>query len=325
MKAKVVRFHKAGGPEVLQLDDVDLPPPGAGEVQLRQTAIGINYLDTYHRSGHYPLPLPSGCGSEAAGIVEAVGPGVTGFAKGDRVAYQGGPVGSYASHRNITAGRVVKLPAGVSEETAAAIMLKGMTVEYLLNRCVAMQPGQFALMYAAAGGVGLLAGQWAKHLGVKLIGVAAGPEKCKLAAANGYHAVIDRNTEDIVTRVKEITGGAGVPAVYDSVGKATYETTLKCLAPRGFYVSFGATTGVPPPIEGGTLQKHGSLYFTRPTLVTYTASRAELEASAGATFDLAAKGVLKAHIYKRYPLAQAADAHRDLEAGRTSGSSLLVP
>jgi len=324
MKADVVRFHRTGGPEVLRRETVELTPPAAGEVQIRQTAIGVNYLDTYHRAGRYPLPLPSGCGSEAAGVVEAVGAGVAGFKVGDRVAYQG-PVGAYATCRNVTAARVVKLPDGITDETAAAILLKGMTVEYLLNRCVAMQRGQWALMYAAAGGVGLLAGQWARHMGVKLIGVAAGTDKCRLAAASGYHAVIDRTREDVAARVRELTSGRGVHAAFDSVGRATSETTLKSLAPRGYYVSFGATTGPALPVEADTLQKLGSLYFTRPSLYTYTATRAELELSAGATFALAVAGVLKPHIHKRYALAEAVQAHVDLEAGRTSGSSLLMP
>ncbi len=325
MQIKAVRFHKTGGPEVLQLDTVELAEPAAGQVRVRHLAIGINYLDTYQRSGAYPIGLPSGAGNEAAGVVEALGAGVGDFKVGDRVAYAGGEPGAYATHRNFPAARLVKIPAGVSDEAAAALMLKGMTVEYLLERCAPLKAGKHALMYAAAGGVGLVAGQWARALGVKLIGVAAGPEKCALAKSNGYVEVLDRKKDDIVARVKELTAGAGVPVVYDSIGKATFETTLKCLSPRGFFVSFGATSGVPPPVEAATLQKLGSLYFTRPTLQTYAASRADLELSSNRLFELAAKGAVKPHIGHRYTLAEAGKAHADLEAGRTSGSSLIIP
>lgn len=325
MQSKVIRFHKPGGPEVLQLDTVDVAAPGPGQALLRHTAIGLNYMDTYHRSGAYPLPLPSPCGSEAAGVVEAVGEGVSDVKVGDRVVYAGGVPGAYAERRLFPAARLVKIPDDISDEIAASVMLKGMTAEYLLNRCVTLKPGDMALMYAAAGGVGLLAGPWAKHMGVKLIGVTSGADKVKLAQDAGYFAVIDRSREDVLPRVKELTGGAGVPVVFDSVGKSTFETTLKCLAPRGFFVSFGATSGAPPPVDGGLLQKLGSLYFTRPSLVNYTASRADLEASAGAVFDLIKKGVLKVHIGNRYPLAETAQAHKDLEAGRTTGSTVIVP
>lgn len=325
VQAKVVRFEKPGGPEVLAPATVEIGAPGPGQALLRQTAIGVNYIDTYFRSGMYALPLPAGCGSEAAGIVEAVGPDVTEVKPGDRVAYAGGDPGSYASYRLMPAARLVKVPGGVSDEQAACLMMKGMTTEYLLTRCFPMQPGQYGLMYAAAGGVGLVAGQWARHIGAKLIGVAAGADKCALARENGYAEVIDRNSENVVERVKAITGGKGVPVAYDSVGKATFETTLKCLAPRGFFVSFGTTTGAPPPVEAATLQKLGSLYFSRPTLVTYTASRDELVASANAVFDLVAKGVLDPHVRQRYPLAEAARAHADLEGGRTTGGSVLLP
>ena len=325
MQARVVRFSAPGGPEVLKAETLHVATPGEGQVFIRQTAIGINYLDTYQRSGAYRMPLPSGAGNEAAGIVEAVGSGVTTLNIGDRVAYAGGEAGAYASHRNYPAARVVTLPPGVSEEAAAATLLKGMTVEYLLERCAPVKAGQFALMYAAAGGVGVVAGQWAKALGIKLIGVTAGAAKCALAMANGYFDVIDRSKEDVAARVKEITGGAGLPVVYDSIGKATFETTLKCLAPRGVFVSFGATSGPPPAIEAGTLQKLGSLYFTRPTLQTYAASRADLELSSGRLFTLLASGAVKPHIGQRYALADAAKAHVDLETGRTIGSSLLIP
>ena len=324
MQIRSVRFHKTGGPEVLQLDHVDLADPGPGQVRVRHTAIGINFLDTYQRSGAYPMAVPSGSGNEAAGVVEASGAGVNDLKSGDRVAYAGGEPGAYATHRNYPAARLVKLPTGVSDEAAAALMLKGMTVEYLMERCAPVKSGQYALMYAAAGGVGLVAGQWAKAIGVKLIGVAGGTDKCTLAKEHGYVAVIDRNKDDIVARVKAIAGG-NLPVVYDSIGKSTFETTLKVLAPRGIFVSFGATSGTPPPIEAATLQKLGSLYFTRPTLQTYAASRADLELSSGRLFALVASGAVKPHIGHRYKLADAAKAHADLEAGRTSGSSVLIP
>ncbi|HZH52126.1 MAG TPA: quinone oxidoreductase [Microvirga sp.] len=323
--ARAIRMDTQGNPEVLQLKEVEVGAPGPGQVLLRQTACGVNFLDVYHRSGAYALPLPSGCGSEAAGIVEAVGPDVTSFKPGDRVAYQGGEPGAYADLRIVPAARLARIPEGVSEEEAAAVLLKGMTVEYLLNRCVHLRPGDFALMYAAAGGVGLLAGQWAKHLGVNLIGVAAGREKCERARASGYFAVIDRSEEDVLARVKEITGGKGVPVVFDSIGKATFDTSIECLMPRGIFVSFGATSGPPPAVEAGLLQKKGSLYFTRPSLVHYTGMPEEYAASAAAVFDLVAQGALKPVIGQRYPLVDAARAHRDLEGGHTSGSTILVP
>ncbi|MBI3049729.1 MAG: quinone oxidoreductase [Acidobacteria bacterium] len=325
MQPRAIRIAAQGGPDVMQLASVSLPEPGAGEVLVRQTAVGINYLDVYHRSGLYPLPLPTGIGSEAAGVVERVGPGVTEVTPGDRVAYVHNVPGSYASHRIMPAARLVKLPDHVSDEVAAAVMLKGMTVEYLLNRTYAVKPGDFVLFWAAAGGVGLLAGQWGKYLGARMIGVAGGAEKCRLARAHGYEEAIDRTREEVADRVTAITGGKGVAVVYDSVGKASFEASLKSLRPRGFFVSFGTTTGAPPPVEAATLQKHGSLYFTRPTLFTYIATRDELRASAGALFDLLKRGALTVHIGARYPLADAGRAHADLEAGRTVGSSLLIP
>ena len=326
MHTRAIRIATQGRPDVMTLDEtISLPEPAAGDALVRQTAIGVNFLDVYHRSGVYPLPMPSGVGSEAAGVVERVGSGVTDLKAGDRVAYAGGAPGSYASHRIMPAARLVKIPEGVSDETAAAVMLKGMTVEYLLNRTYPVTRGDHVLFYAAAGGVGLLAGQWGRHLGATMIGVAGGAEKCRLAREHGYAEVIDRTREDVVERVKAITGGAGVPVVYDSVGKATFDASMKCLRPRGYFVSFGATTGAPPPVEAGLLQKLGSLYFTRPTLVHYIAAREELAASAAAVFDLLTRGALRAHIGARYPLADAARAHADLEAGKTSGSSLLIP
>ena len=326
MKTQVVRFHAPGGPEVLKLEDVDLPAPAAGEVRIRHTAIGLNFQDIYARSGAYPFPLPSGLGTEAAGVVEAVGEDVTDFQVGERVCYISGPVlGACATHRNYPAARLLKSPAHMSDEQLAAMMLKAMTVEYLVQRCYAVQPGQFVLWHAAAGGVGLLAGQWGKHIGARMIGVAAGPQKCQLALDNGYEFCIDRLSEDVAARVKEITGGAGVPVVYDSVGKNSFDQSLASLAPRGYFVSFGTTTGAPPPVPAATLQKMGSLYFTRPTLVTYTASTAELRDSAHAVFDLVAQGALKVSIHQRYAMSDIARAHAELESGRTTGSSILIP
>jgi NADPH2:quinone reductase len=325
MKANVIRCASQGNPDVMRVEAVELGGPGPGEILVRQTAIGLNFMDVYHRGGQYPLPLPSGLGVEAAGVVEQVGSGVTELAKGDRIAYAGGAPGAYADYRVMPADRMIKIPDFISDEQAAAILMKGTTSEYLLNRCYPVKSGQYALFLAAAGGVGLVAGQWGKALGAKMIGVAGGAEKCKLAAEHGYAHVIDRKSEDIAARVREITGGAGVPVVYDSLGKATFDISLKCLAPRGYFVSFGTTTGAPPPVEAATLQKMGSLYFTRPTLVTYTAKREDLLASAAAVFDMVKKGAIKILIGQRYRLADVAKAHGDLEGGRTKGSSILVP
>ena len=326
MKYQAVRIHSTGGPEVLRLEQLDLPEPGPGEVQIRHTAIGFNYQDIYTRSGLYPAPLPTGLGTEAAGVVEKVGAGVSDFKPGNRVCYASGPaLGACATHRNYPAARLLHSPDGMKDEEIAAILLKGMTAEYLMQRCYPVKAGQFVLMHAAAGGVGLLAGQWGRHLGARMIGVAGGPEKVRLALANGYEYCIDRRSEDVVARVKEITAGAGVPVVFDSVGKATFEQSLNSLAPRGYFVSFGATTGTPPPVAAATLQKMGSLYFTRPTLVTYTASTEDLRASAAAVFGMFAKGALKVSINQRYPLADIAKAHAELEGGRTTGSSIILP
>ena len=325
MKANVIRLNKQGAPDVLYLQSMEIAAPGAGEVLLRQTAIGLNFMDVYQRGGQYPLLLPSGIGVEAAGIVEAVGANVSGLKAGDRVAYGGSAPGSYADLRLMPAERLVKLPDDISEEQAAAILMKGMTVEYMLQRCYPVKRGEFVLFHAAAGGVGLVAGQWGKALGATMIGVAGGPEKCALARAHGYDHVIDRKREDIAARVRDITGGAGVSVVYDSVGRDSFDASLKSLAPRGFFVSFGTTTGAPPPVEAATLQKNGSLYFTRPTLATYVAKRDDLMMSANAVFDMVRKGAVKIHIGQRYRLADAAKSHADLEAGHTQGSSVMTP
>ncbi len=321
----VVTLEEQGPPSVMKFGTAEIADPGAGEALIRQTAIGVNYMDIYQRSGNYPLQLPSGIGLEAAGVVEAVGADVDGIAPGDRVAYGGGPIGGYAEHRLMPAARLVKIPGGVTDEQAAAVLMKGMTVEYLLCRTYPVQAGEWVLFYAAAGGVGLIAGQWGKSLGARMIGIAGGPDKCKLALANGYEACIDRHAEDVAERVKALTGGAGVPVVYDSIGAGTYEQSLECLAPRGYFVSFGTTGGPVPPVMAPDLQHKGSLYFTRPTLATYVAAREDLESSASAVFARVADGTIKVEIGQRYSLDEAVQAHSDLEAGKTSGSTIIVP
>jgi NADPH2:quinone reductase len=326
MQCKMARVHQAGGPDVIRIETIELPEPGAGEVRIRHTAIGFNFQDIYTRSGMYAAPMPTGLGTEAAGIVEVVGAGVSDFKPGDRVCYASGPVlGACATHRNYPAARLLHAPAHMNDEQIVASLLKGMTVEYLMQRCYPVQPGQFVLMHAAAGGVGLLAGQWGKHIGARMIGVAGGPDKVRLALENGYEFCLDRNNDNIVAGVKEITGGAGVPVVYDSVGKNSFEQSLESLAPRGYFVSFGTTTGAPPPMPAATLQKMGSLYFTRPTLVTYTASTQELRDSAAAVFAMFEKGALRVSINQRYALDELSRAHADLETGRTTGSSVIIP
>jgi NADPH2:quinone reductase len=324
-RANVVRFGAPGGPEVMTLETVELADPAPGQVQIRQTAVGLNFQEIYQRSGVYKMPSPSGLGNEAAGVVEKIGAGVSNFAPGDRVCYGGGEAGAYADRRNYPAARLLKIPEGISDELAVAVLFKGMTVEYLLNRCYPVRPGEKVLFYAASGGVGLIAGQWGRHIGAQMIGVAGGADKCELALANGYGWAIDRRTHDITACVREITDGAGVPVAYDSIGRTTFETTIRCLAPRGYFISFGAISGPPPAVEASRLREAGSLYFTRPALNNYTATREELEASAGAVFALVAKGVLKARVHARYELSEAAKAHAELESGRTVGSSILVP
>jgi NADPH2:quinone reductase len=324
-KARVVRFAAAGAPQVLALETIDLADPAAGEVQVRQRAIGLNYMDVYHRSGLYPLPLPSGVGTEAAGVVERVGAGVKEFKPGDRVVYGSGAPGAYADLRNMPADRLIAIPEGIRDDEAAAILMKGMTVEYLLNRCYPLKAGEFALMYAAAGGVGLLAGQWGRHIGARMIGVASGADKCQRARDNGYEFVIDRSKEDVVARVKEITGGAGVPVVYDSVGKITFENSLKCLAPRGILASFGESSGDPPLISARTLGNLGSLFVTHPSLIDYTATRADFQETANDLFAMVGSGKIKIKITREYPLGDVAIAHADVEARRTTGSVVLIP
>ena len=323
--AKAIRFHKTGGPEVMQLEEVAVGEPAAGQARIRQTAIGVNFIDTYHRSGLYPMPLPSGLGSEAAGVIEAVGPGVAGLKTGDRVAYTGNPVGSYAEARLYPADRLVKIPEAVTDQQAACMMLKGMTVQYLIHRTFKPKPGDTVLWHAAVGGVGLIACQWLKALGVNVIGTVGSDAKVALAKKAGCAHVINYSTENFTQRVKEITGGKGVPVVYDSVGKSTWEGSLDCLQPRGMMVSFGNASGAVAPVNIGILAQKGSLYLTRPTLVNYTATRTDLEETAKSLFDIVASGKVKIEVTGTYKLADAAKAHGDLEGRKTTGSIILVP
>lgn len=322
--AKRVIMNETGAPEVMVIEEFDLPAPGDGEVQVRQTAVGLNYMDVYQRSGYYPMTVPSPLGLEAAGEITAIGAGVEGFTVGDHVVY-GGVLGAYASARNAPAARMIKIPEGISDETAAAALMKGMTAEYLLERTYKVRPGDKVLFFAASGGVGQIAGQWGKHIGAEMIGVTSGPENCKAALEQGYAHAIDRNSEDIAERVMEISGGAGVPVVYDSIGKATFETSMACLATYGLFVSFGATTGEAPAVTPGQLQHGGSLYFTRPTLANYVGPRADLEHSAGRVFDMIKGGHVKVNVNQRRPLSEVAAAHAELEAGTTTGSTVFVP
>lgn len=322
---KAIRVHEPGGAEKMLFEDVELPDPGPGQARIRHTAVGLNFIDVYHRTGLYPQPAPYGVGMEGAAVVEALGDGVDHIAVGDRVAYAAPPPGSYSEARVVDAWKMVKVPDAIDDETAAAMMLKGMTVEYLVHRTFECQAGQTVLFHAAAGGVGLIAGQWLKALGVRAIGTAGGPEKVKLALAHGYDEVIDYNAEDFPARVKELTGGQGVPVVYDSVGQATCEGSLDCLQPRGLYVTFGNASG---PIENfapAVLAAKGSLYMTRPTLMTYTATRADLELSAGRVMDMVSSGKVKIEVNQRYALKDAPQAHRDLEGRKTTGQTVLMP
>jgi NADPH2:quinone reductase len=322
---KAIRITETGGPEVLRWENVELGEPSEGQARVRHTAVGVNFVDTYHRSGLYPLPLPSGLGSEAAGVVEAVGPGVTLVKSGDRVAYAGGPLGSYAEARVLPASILIPIPDGVTDQTAAAVMLKGMTSQYLIRRTYPVQPGETVLFHAAAGGVGLIACQWLKALGATVIGTVGSDAKAAIARAHGCDHVLISTREDIARRVREITGGAGVPVVYDSVGKDTFLSSLDCLRPLGLMVSFGNASGKVTPFDIGILSQKGSLYLTRPSLTTYTASRADLEATAQEVFDVIRAGKVKVEIRHTYPLAEAAQVHRDLEGRRTVGSIVMLP
>ena len=321
--SKVVRIRQVGGPEVLRWEDVDVGNPEAGQALIRQTAAGLNYIDTYYRTGLYPLAsLPVVLGMEGAGVVEAVGQGVREVSVGDRVAYCMA-IGGYAERRLVQARVLVRLPDGISDEQGAAMMLKGCTAQYLLRRTYTVKPGDTILIHAAAGGVGLIACQWAKHLGATVIGTVGSPDKAAVAQAHGCDHTINYKTEHFVERVQEITKGAGVPVVYDSVGKDTFTASLDCLRPRGLMVSFGQSSGAIPPFSPGVLATKGSLFLTRPTLVTYTGTREELVATANQLFDVVLKGAVKIEVNQTYPLNQAAQAHRDLEARKTTGSTLF--
>ena len=322
--AKAIRYHKQGGPEVLQIEEIQVGDPGAGQVRIRHTAMGVNFVDTYQRSGLYPMQLPQVAGNEGAGVVEAVGAGVTELKAGDRIAYTGLP-GSYCEARIVPADRMVKLPQGISEEQAASMMLKGLTVHYLIHTTYPVKKGETVLWHAAAGGVGLIACQWLKALGVSTIGTAGSDDKAALAKAHGAEHVVNYSRENFVERVKAITGGKGVPVVYDSVGKTTWEGTLDCLRPRGMIVSFGNASGAVPPVNLGILASKGSLYVTRPTLATHIASRADLVERSNSLFEVVKSGKVKIETTARYKLADAQQAHRDLESRKTTGSVILVP
>ena len=323
--AKAIRINKTGGPEVLQLEEVQVGDPGPGQARIRHTAIGVNYLDTYQRSGLYPVQVPMGAGNEGAGVVEAVGEGVTTVKKGDRVAYTGGAAGSYAEARLYPADRLVKVPEGISDELAASIMLKGMTVWYLIHRTYAVKKGDTVLFHAAAGGVGQIAVQWLKHLGATVIATVGSDDKAKIVQKLGADHVIVYTRENFTERVKEITGGKGLPVVYDSVGKSTFDGSLDCLRPLGLMVSFGNASGPVPPLNLGLLSAKGSLFITRPTLVTYVASRENLETASSALFEVVKSGKVKIDISARSKLADAVQVHKDLEARKTTGSVVMLP
>jgi NADPH2:quinone reductase len=322
---KGVRFYEVGGPEVLRYENLNIDAPGPTEARVRQLAIGLNYIDTYQRSGLYKVPLPSVAGNEAAGIVEAVGKDVSHVKVGDRVAYAGGIIGAYCDERNIAADRLCKIPESISFEQAASMMLKGMTVQYLINRTYPVQAGDTVLFHAASGGVGLLACQWLKALGVRVIGTAGSDEKCTLAKQHGADHCINYRTENFVERVREITNGAGVPVVFDSIGKDTFAGSLDCLRPRGMLVSFGNASGPVPPFDLSVLAQKGSLYITRPILSTYIASSSDLELTASSLFSIVESGKVKIEISNRYALKDATQAHIELESRQNTGSSILIP
>ena len=320
-----IRIHQTGGPEVLQWESVAVLEPGPGEARVRHTAVGLNYIDTYHRSGLYKLPLPSGIGVEAAGVVEAVGPGVIDISKGDRVAYGGHSPGSYAEVRVMPADKLVKLPDDVSDRSAATLMLKGLTVQYLFRQTFPLKGGETVLFHAAAGGVGLIACQWARALGVTLIGTVGSDEKAALAKANGCAHTIVYTRENFVERVKEITGGKGVPVVYDSIGKDTFPGSLDCLKPRGLFVSFGSSSGPIAAFDIGLLLQKGSLFATRPSIAGYAVTRQDLLRMADEMLALVKAGKIVSEARQTYALKDAAQAHRDLEARKTTGATLLLP
>jgi NADPH2:quinone reductase len=325
MKTEVVRIARFGGPEVLESLELEVPAPGPGEVRVRNRAIGVNFIDIYHRTGHYVAPLPHVLGFEGAGEVEAVGPGVDEFREGDRVAYPTGPLGAYSALRTMPVATLVHLPAGIAFETAAAMMLKGLTVQYLFRQTYRLQGGETIVFHAAAGGVGSIACQWARVLGVRLIGTVGSAQKAALARERGAWRVVDTSREDFVARVLEWTGGAKVPVVYDGVGRDTWEGSLDCLQPRGLLVSFGSASGPVTGVDIGILARKGSLFLTRPTLGHHIVPRARLQESARELFDHVLAGRIAIEVGNRYPLSQARRAHDDLEHRRTSGSSVLVP
>ncbi len=322
---KCIRFHEHGGPEVLRVEDCDPGKPACGEVQLRHSAVGVNYIDVYDRTGLYPGELPSGVGREAAGVVIALGSNVRGLRVGARVAYVDSKPGAYCDVRNVPAERLVKVPRDISDEQAAAIMLKGLTARALLRRTYRVRRGDVLLVHAAAGGVGVILTQWAKALGATVIGVVGSEAKAELARRHGCRHVLIRGRDELVESVRKLTRGAGVAAVYDSVGRDTFMTSLDCLRPLGLMISYGNASGPPPPISPLELAKRGSLYLTRPTLISYIARRADLDAAVRELFSAVRAGVVRVKIGQRYPLAEAAAAHRDLEARRTTGSTVLIP
>lgn len=325
MKTHAIRIHQFGGPEVLDFEEVDLPAPGPGEARVRHTAIGVNFIDTYHRTGLYPLELPAGLGSEAAGVVEAVGQGVTEVREGDRVVYTGQPTDAYSVQRNFAASRLVPIPDGVSDEQAAAVLLKGLTAWYLLKHSYPVRPGDPVLLHAAAGGVGSIASQWAKHLGATVIGVAGTEEKARLAREQGCDHVILAGHENLPGAVRELTGGEGVAAVYDSVGAETFFDSLDALRPHGVMVTFGNASGPVPPFAPLELAKRHSLYVTRPVLFDFIGTRERLLDASAQLFSVLENGAVRISVNQRYPLAEAAQAHRDLEARLTTGSTVLLP
>jgi NADPH2:quinone reductase len=325
LQTRIVTLAEQGPPSVMNIGSTTLASPNVDEVQIKQNVIGFNYMDIYQRSGLYPLELPSGIGLEAAGTIQDIGKNVTEFRIGDRVAYATAPQGAYAEYRNFPAARVVHLPDEMSDEKCAATLFKGMTVEYLLNRCYDIKSDEKVLFLGSGGGVGTLAGQWGNSKGAYMIGVDGGEEKCQLARDSGYAEVIDFTKEDVVKRVREITEGRGVPVVYDPIGGPTYQQTLDCLAPRGYFVSFGTTGGPMPAVDPPILQKRESLYFTRPTVATYTAKREDLVLSANSVFEMVTSNKIKVEIGQRYGLDEAVKVHEDAEGGKTKGSSILLP
>ncbi len=325
MQASAIRIHEYGGPDVLCYETIEVPDPGPGEAQVRHTAIGLNFIDTYHRTGLYPMPLPTGLGSEAAGIVEAVGDGVTEVEPGDRVVYTGRPADAYSERRNFQAWQLVAIPDGVSDEQAAAMFLKGLTARYLLRRSYPAKSGDTVLLYAAAGGVGSIVSQWAKHLGVTVIGVVSTDEKAALAKAQGCAHVVMADEPDLAAAVRKLTGGDGVHAAYDSVGRDTFFASLDSLRPHGVMVTFGNASGPVEPFAPAELAKRHSLFVTRPTLFDFIATREDLLEAASDLFDVVGNGVVRISVNQRYPLKEARQAHIDLEARKTTGSTVLVP